>query len=191
MTRKIVVEDYNPKWAEEFEKLKAVYLEKLKEINVDIQHVGSTSVCGLAAKPIIDIDIIVQNDEDLKNVIKRLASLGYEHEGNMGIKGREAFKRVSDEVPYNTVIKEWMPHHLYAGIRGCVSLENHLLLRDYLRQNKDAALEYGNLKKKLAVKYKYDIDTYVEKKTSFIIDILSKSGISKKDLLDIEKQNKK
>lgn len=188
--REIIIEDYNPKWAEEFEKLKQVYLAKLKDINVDIQHVGSTSVYGLSAKPIIDIDIIVNSEKEVKEVIERLEELGYVHEGDLGIKGREAFKRYSDKVPYKIGIDKWISHHLYVCIKGCISLENHLRLRDYLSKNPDAVIEYGNLKKELSNKYKYDIDSYVEGKTAFITNILNKQGISKKDINDIINMNK-
>lgn len=189
--REIIIEDYNPKWAEEFKKLKQVYLTKLEDINVDIQHVGSTSVKGLSAKPIIDIDIIVDNEEELNKVIQFLDELGYIHMGNLGIKGREAFKRRSGKVPYKIGVDKWYSHNLYVCIRGCISLENHLRFRDYLRKNPDAVIKYGNLKKELSIKYKYDIDSYIEKKTAFITDILNKSGISKQDIDEIKNMNKK
>lgn len=189
--REIVVEDYNPKWAEVFEKLKEVYLTKIGTVNVDIQHIGSTSIPGLAAKPIIDIDIIVENKEDINIVIQKLENLGYIHVGDLGIKGRQAFKRKSDEVPYKAGVNFWDDHHLYVCIKGCVSVENHLRLKDYLMKNPDAVIEYGELKKNLASKYKNDIDSYIEKKTDFIVRILNEAGISKNDIDDIINANKK
>ncbi len=189
--REIIIEDYNPKWAEEFKKLKTVYLSKLNGTNVDIQHVGSTSVRGLSAKPILDIDIIVNTKKEVNDIIKKLKELGYIHVGDLGIKGREAFKRLSDKVPYEKGIDKWISHHLYVCIKGCVSLENHLRFRDYLRNNKNAVIEYGNLKKELSIIYKYDIDSYVEAKTGFITSVLSKQGIEEKDINDIANMNKK
>ena len=189
--RTIVVVDYNPQWKVEFEKLKAIYMKKLGDLPVDIQHVGSTAVPGLAAKPIIDIDIIVPNVETLEVVISRLAELGYEHQGDMGIKGREAFKRVDESVPHCEYTDSWMEHHLYALIEGCVSLENHLRLREYLRDHEEDVRAYGELKKKLAKKYPHDIDSYIEEKTWLITEILSKAGISTDELDDITEQNKK
>lgn len=188
---KIVVEEYNPQWAIEFEKLKEVYLKHLKHLDVDVQHVGSTSVPGLAAKPIIDMDIITDKEENVEIIINTLSNLGYIHLGEMGIKGRQAFKRASSEVPYDDNVSLWCQHHLYVCVRGCASLENHLKLREYLKKNPEAALEYGNLKKRLSKKHEYDIDTYVEEKTPFITRILSLSGMSTDDIGDISIQNKK
>lgn len=188
--REIVVKDYNEEWAKEFEKLKSVYLEHMEHLNIDVQHVGSTSVPGLAAKPIIDMDIIVDSDETKASVIDVLSELGYIHEGDMGIKGREAFKRKSNKVPYHNDTEYNFPHHLYVCTKGTVSLENHLKLREYLRSHPEAVLEYGNLKKELAIKYKYDIDSYIEAKTPLITKILSKAGIRQSDIDNITTQNK-
>lgn len=73
---------------------------------------------------------------------------------------------------------------------GCASVENHLSLRNHLKENPQAIIEYGNLKKDLAEKYKYDIDSYIEKKTDFIVKILEKTCISKNDINDIINVNK-
>ncbi|ERJ12129.1 GrpB family protein [Haloplasma contractile] len=186
----IVVEDYNPEWEKQFNELKSVYKTKLKHIDIQIEHVGSTSVPGLAAKPIIDIDIIVENQDDVRKVINCLQVLGYEHQGDLGINGREAFKRKSEAVPYVQEYDAWCRHHLYVCIRGIPSLENHLRLRNYLRDNENAVREYGKLKKSLAVKYPNDIDSYIEGKTSFITNILTKVGMSR-HVSDITEQNKK
>lgn len=187
----IKIEDYNPQWREEFHRLKAVYLSHMSHLDVDIQHVGSTSVVGLAAKPILDIDIIVNSEQELAEVIEILGDLGYKHVGDLGINGREAFKRISKEVPYHHDDNSWLSHHLYAGIRGSLSLENHLRFRDYLRNNPNAVSEYAHLKKKLAEKYADDIDAYIENKTAFITKILAITGISEADIEDISEQNKK
>lgn len=188
--KEIIVENYNSDWADIFKKLKQVYLNRLGNLNVDIQHVGSTSVPGLAAKPIIDIDIIVKNQEDINIVIQNLEKIGYIHVGDLGIKGREAFKRKSNEVPYKEGISSWNDHHLYVCMSGCASVENHLSLRNYLKENPQAIIEYGNLKKDLAEKYKYDINSYIKKKTDFIVKILEKTCISKNDINDIINVNK-
>lgn len=183
--RKIVVVDYDPKWSEIFKKYEEEYLKYLKDIRVDIQHVGSTSVEGLAAKPIIDIDIIVEDDESLKTVIKNLAKLGYDHVGDLGIKGREAFKLVkpNEKLKYS--------HHLYAGKKDSLGIQNHLKFRNYLRSHPEAVIEYSNLKKMLATKFEYDIDSYIEGKTDFVINILKQCGVTESDRIDISNQNSK
>jgi len=188
--RKIVIVDYNIDWADEFNVLKAVYLKHMKHLNIDVQHVGSTSVPGLAAKPILDIDIIIDNIEKLNSVIVVLEELGYTHQGDLGIKGREAFNRKSDTVPYHNNQSYRFAHNLYVCAAGSAALKYHLLFRDYLRQNSEAACEYGNLKKELAAKYEYDIDSYIENKTGFITKILSITGVSESEIIEITMQNR-
>ena len=86
--------DYDPVWALEFLELKTVLLEKLGDERLTFEHVGSTSVPGLAAKPILDIDLIIADDLELQEqVIAKLENLGYSHVGDLGISGREAFNR--------------------------------------------------------------------------------------------------
>ncbi|MGI6166197.1 MAG: GrpB family protein [Limnochordia bacterium] len=186
---RIVVKDYDPDWPLVFEELKAVYKRHLKGLPVDIQHVGSTSVVGLAAKPIIDIDLIVPDEIGAKQVIAALCGLGYPHEGNLGIPGREAMRHVNDQVPMDGSGRIWMKHHLYVCLAGSSSLENHLKFRDYLRLHRDKAIEYGQLKQRLARMYPDDIGSYIEKKTPFILGILREVGFSREDQDSIKKQN--
>ena len=189
--RKIIVEDYNIEWSDEFQMLKSVYLEHMKHLNIEVQHVGSTSVPGLAAKPILDMDIIIDEKGKQEPIIEALAELGYAHQGDLGIKGREAFKRKSDNVPYYKNQSYQFAHNLYVCVASSDALRYHLLFRDYLRKNCQAASEYGTLKKKLAAKYEYDIDSYIEGKTGFITNILSITGVSDSDISEIIMQNKK
>ena len=189
--KKIKIEDYNPKWAHAFNELKKAYLEHIRE-DLVIEHVGSTSIPGLAAKPIIDIDIIVKSKKEIKGLIEALENLGYIHEGNMGIEGREVFQRAINDVP---LLKEhhskWFPHHLYVCIEGSLALKNHLLLKNYLMANEDAVKEYGDLKKALAHKYPHDMDSYIAEKTPFITRILKSEGLTDKELKKISDENKK
>ncbi|MCJ7739359.1 MAG: GrpB family protein [Anaerolineae bacterium] len=189
--RRVEVVDYDPEWKHEFERLRSVYLHHMGHLNVDVQHVGSTSVPGLAAKPIIDIDIIVDSAEAVTRVIGALRELGYIHLGDGGIAGREVFERASTEVPYCDSRCAWPGHHLYVCIDGCTSLKNHLLFRDCLRSRPDVARAYGRLKKELALRYEYSIDTYVEKKTPFIARILTMAGLAQEDVYGIVLQNTK
>lgn len=182
--RKIEVLNYDSSWKDIFNDFKKIYQSILTGLDIDIVHVGSTSIEGLAAKPIIDIDIIVNDDDTLKVVIKRLEGFGYIHQGNLGITGREAFKLGVD----NPELK--FPHHLYAGLRNSLGIRNHLALKEYLINNPKAVLEYSKLKKDLAIKYPNDIDSYIDGKTDFIVGILNKCGITEKDRKEITYQNK-
>lgn len=188
--REIIVIDYDPEWTEEFKRFKEIYSEALKDSKVDIQHVGSTSVEGLAAKPIIDIDIIVESENNKQGIIEKLKKLGYEHMGDLGIKGREAFKPKDTNVPYNSKYKNWMEHHLYLIERDNINLINHLKLREYLRKNPEAVKAYGNLKKELAYKYRHDIDSYIENKTALITSFLKEMGMTGEELGLITDENK-
>jgi GrpB-like predicted nucleotidyltransferase (UPF0157 family) len=103
MTAPITIEDYDPLWPEKFETLRSRIAQVLNELATAIEHVGSTAVPGLAAKPIIDVDILLRSATDLPIVCTRLGSLGYEHRGDLGVAGREAFRTPPGQIP----------HHLY------------------------------------------------------------------------------
>ena len=151
---KIIVLDYDPNWAKEFEALKAVLANCLGSLPISIEHVGSTSVPGLSAKPIIDLDIIIEDDDRiLAEVIQKLATLGYPHRGDLGVPGREAFKWLGSEFPKGSSGRSWMKHHLYVCRKGSPSLENHLNLRNYLRAHPEKVREYSELKKALAQQF--------------------------------------
>jgi len=184
--KKISVEKYNPVWKIQFEKAKTFYEKVLKDIEVEIVHVGSTSIEGLWAKPILDIDIIVNNVIDCERTIEFLKSVGYKHIGNLGIEGREAFKYSED----NSHI-QWMEHNLYVCVRGNENLRNHLLLKNHLLQNKTAIEQYSILKRNLAKKYPHNIDSYVEGKTELIKGFLAAEGMNEEELERIELMNKK
>lgn len=182
----IVVEKYKPEWREEFLKAKLFYESVLKGLDVQIEHVGSTSVEGLWAKPILDIDIIVKNDDISKSVIKRLEEKGYIHQGDLGVSGREAFKYDKDNPNIN-----FMTHHLYVCLEGTENLENHLALRKHLRENPSAVKAYSDIKRKLAKAYPNDIDSYIDGKTDLIVSFLEAEGMKSDDLKRIIDINKK
>jgi GrpB-like predicted nucleotidyltransferase (UPF0157 family) len=148
-------------------------------------------VVGLKAKPILDIDIIITKEEEvLKKVIKKLRLLGYKHVGNLGITGREAFKRINEKTPNFGTEKEWFKHHLYVCMEGSIGLMNHLNFRNYLREHPQKIAEYSRLKQDLAEKFSYDMDAYIDGKTDFIIDILHKTGMKESDTEIIDGENK-
>ncbi len=158
-TKRVVVLPYDPNWKNEFEKIKAEVSQALGDTAISIEHVGSTSVEGLAAKPIIDIDAVVGND-DVQTAIDKLATIGYIHEGNKGIEEREAFAYDGKE--------HLMKHHLYVCPADSKELKRHLAFRDYLRSHEDAVKEYGSIKMEAAKLYPEDIDSYIEFKSPFI-----------------------
>ena len=156
-SRIIEVVDYQSTWIDEFQNYAEQLKPLLKGLVIRIEHVGSTSVVGLAAKPIIDIDIIISSRVVLERVLQKLSTAGYRHIGNDGISGREAFAWPSEK-----------RHHLYVCAVNAGNLHNHLIFRDYLREHSEVAATYGQLKKRLAQKYRQDAESYCEAKTEFI-----------------------
>lgn len=177
----IVVVAYDPSWPESFERLRATIWPVVSALAISIEHVGSTSVPGLAAKPVIDLDLVVGTQDDVPAVIERLATLGYRHRGDLGITGREAFQS-----PAGTP-----PHHLYVCPVGNEALANHLALRRQLRQSPERASAYGALKQRLARRFADDIDGYVAAKTAFIVEVLREAGLSEEQLERIEQANRR
>ena len=177
----IVVVDYDTTWPDTFEQLRARVWLVVGDLAVTIEHVGSTSVPGLAAKPIIDMTIVVPSVHEVPLAIERLATLGYEHRGDLGIEGREAFTRPED-----------LPaHNLYLSAPGSLGLQNQLAVRDYLRAHPPTAHAYGELKKRLAQRFPHDIVSYVDGKTDLLLGILREQGLSPERLAAIEAANRK
>jgi GrpB-like predicted nucleotidyltransferase (UPF0157 family) len=185
----IEIIDYDPSWPITFGALRDVLLRNVQGLIVKIEHVGSTSVHGLAAKPIIDIDVVMPGKSVLPQIIQQLKKLGYEYESNLGIDDRHAFARTSIYTPNDGRNTVWPRHHLYCCTEGSFSLTNHLLFRNYLRRHPEKSAQYGNLKKQLALQYPFMPDEYVKNKTHFIVNTLRESGVSDDLLLAITKQN--
>ena len=133
----IIIQDYDPGWPELFETLRLRIASALDGIVDAIEHVGSTVVPGLAAKPIIDMDALLASGSDLPLAVARLASIGYAHEGDLGIPGREAFR--SRPADY--------PHHLYVCHPNSPAYSGHIAFRDYLRKHEKEAAAYAELKR--------------------------------------------
>lgn len=190
MESNIRIEEYNPMWKDQYEALKNVYSVYLGNSIQNIEHVGSTAVPNLAAKPILDIDLVIADEGKLQEVIPVLECLGYKYMGDMGIKDRYAFQAISELTPITGFDSIWPGHHLYCCLANSVSLSNHLLLRNALRKDTELAKEYAQLKKKLANTVN-DIDSYVEGKSDFIAKILLQEGVLISDVGDIGFQNRK
>ncbi len=163
---------YDPTWKKEFQALKAHLKKILKVPLLSIEHIGSTAVPGLVAKPILDIDILIDSLATLKETIEDLERYGYIYEGDKGIEDREAFKRRDIYTPLGERRVIWMDHHLYVCPKESKELARHLLLRDYLRDHVEIARKYGELKKEIAKEYRHDREKYTLAKSRFIEEIL-------------------
>ena len=138
----------------------------LGQLAIGIEHVGSTSVEDLSAKPIIDIDVVIEDYTVLEEVVSALGAIGYRHEGNLGIPGREAFKYDGKD--------HLRKHHLYVCPADSPELKRHVSFRDYLRTHSDAVREYSHIKEEGAKRYPNDIERYIEHKSPFIETIYAK-----------------
>lgn len=175
----IVVEAYDPQWPVLFAQLADPIRQHLRRHDVTVAHVGSTAVPGLAAKPVIDMDIVVHDVDAIPAIIADLTTLGYVHRGNLGIAGREAFYAPT-HLPR---------HHLYLGHHATLSIRNHLLVRDYLRQHPQAVTAYATLKRQIAQTCGDNIDAYVAGKSQFLADILRTQGMTSDEVEAIINQN--
>ena len=159
----VVIVAYDRAWPARFDALRQGLEAALGDLALAIEHVGSTSVPGLAAKPIIDIDVVVRDAGDLTKAIARLEAAGYRHEGDLGIAGREAFRAPAgrDE------------HHLYALVQGADELRRHLAFRDRLCASAEDRRAYARLKRRLARTFRHDREAYADAKSTFVERVLS------------------
>lgn len=167
-TEKVIVEKYNNRWVNEFQKLKIYFQQILGDSIISIEHVGSTAVCGLAAKPIIDIDVIIKNYSNFTEVKSKLKKYGYYYEGDLGIKDRHAFR-------YNKSI--FMAHHLYVCPKYSKELKRHILFRNYLRSHEEDMKKYAETKLKGASIYPENIEKYMKYKENIINEIYRKLNL--------------
>ena len=167
VTGDIEVTDYDPQWPRWFEAVSARLWPAVQDVAVRIDHVGSTSVPGLAAKPIIDMDIVVASHGDVAAVIERLAGIGYRWRGDLGVQGRESFKPPTEpSLPR---------HHLYVVVENNRAHLDHWLLRDLLRQDQTARERYGDVKRRNAEQADNNMDVYIAAKADLVAELLTRA----------------
>lgn len=159
MTKRIIeVVPYQSEWPEQFEHEKAKLQEVFGKLASKIEHIGSTSIPGLAAKPIIDMVIEVNELAGVDELTDQLAAIGYRAKGENGIVGRRYFQKGGDQ----------RTHHMHVFEAANPHLRNHILFKRYLIENEAVALEYGELKKRAAFKCNHDSSLYMALKDEFI-----------------------
>lgn len=165
---------YDLEWPIIFEEEKAKILNAIGSKVVAIEHVGSTAVAGLGAKPIVDIMVGIRCLSDVKDCVEPLKSVGYEYipEHEASTPERRYFRKGPSDVPNQHF-------HLHMVEYNSDFWKRHLLFRDYLRVHPDTVSEYYMLKKRLAAKHGSDRDAYTEAKTLFIESVVSKASRSK------------
>lgn len=155
----VKVVPHDPSWAMKYEAEARQVAEVLKDILVAMHHIGSTSVKGLAAKPIIDIMPVVTEVGLTDRYNRNLEALGYECMGEFGIPGRRYFRKGGDHRTHQIHVFEQNNRR---------DIDRHLAVREYLRAHPDVAVEYGRLKTGLAAKFPEDITGYCDGKDGFV-----------------------
>lgn len=168
-TAKVIVLPYDAMWKSAFEDIKTELESAIGDLAVGIEHVGSTSVAGLSAKPCIDIDVIIRDYSVFDAVVKRLETIGYIHEGDLGIKDREAFQ-YSDK-------PHLQKHHLYVCPQYSEELYRHITFRDFLRNHPEAVKQYSLVKERAAKLFPNDIDRYMAYKSPCIEELYEACGL--------------
>ncbi|MEN1936266.1 GrpB family protein [Paenibacillus sp. 102] len=163
MDKEIIIEPYNLNWHEEFRKEKEKFISLLEKDILAIEHIGSTSVEGLSAKPLIDMMIGVENLGLVDHWIGPLQAIGYEYVFHKHFPQRRFFRK-----------GKWRAgtHHLHVYTYGGQEWKNNLLFRDFIRNHEWARVEYKQLKQELAMKYPFDRVSYTNAKAPFIQKII-------------------
>ena len=163
----IVVADYDPAWPRMFEEERARLSAALGPQVLTIEHIGSTAVPGLAAKPIIDLLVGVQSLSEVESrSIEPLAAMGYAY-----------LPEYKSWLPDELFFRKGIPwtHHAHVMEASNPRWERYLLFRDYLRAHSDAARAYATLKRDLAVTFRDDIAAYRTAKNDFVADVIAKA----------------
>lgn len=163
--RKVIVVPYDEEWKTQFEveaqALRGIFGEDI----ITVHHIGSTSVPGLGAKPVIDILPVVPDLTRVDQYNSVMSALGYEAKGENGLPGRRYFQKGGDD----------RTHHVHIYKQGNPEIERHLAFRDYLRAHPEEAARYGELKTALANRFPYDVSSYIEGKHKMATEIEEKA----------------
>jgi GrpB-like predicted nucleotidyltransferase (UPF0157 family) len=165
----MLIEKYTPDWVTQFNDIKSQLEPILSGLECSIEHVGSTSVPNLDSKPIIDIDIVYQTKADFEKIKQGLEKIGYYHNGNQGLEGRDVFKRSGQ---LGNEVLDRIKHHLYVCPTDSEALERHLLSRNHLRKNEEARIKYQQMKYELAEQANQDRKKYQELKELLVNDFI-------------------
>jgi GrpB-like predicted nucleotidyltransferase (UPF0157 family) len=181
VSHSLFVADYDTRWPQHFEEERSRVLKAIGQWLTDVEHVGSTAVPGLAAKPVIDIMAGLRSWDDREKCIAPLEALGYENRGENVIAGALIFVRLTDKpLPGQTYRARdgrirARTHNLHLMPRSHPEWARHILFRDYLRQDESVAQRYAQLKRSLAEKHSPDIDAYTTAKSEFIEVVIGRA----------------
>ncbi|WP_283194333.1 GrpB family protein [Rhizobium sp. AN80A] len=166
MPERVEIVPYDAEWPTHFREIAASLKTLLGDRVLDIHHIGSTSIPGVAAKPLIDIDVILPTAADVIDACPLMETTGYEPRGNR----------------YDADIFAFMKHtaaprqRIYLCPEGHDTHQRRILFRDYLRTHPQAAADYQALKLELVEAFEYDGDGYTAAKAAFVNDIVARAG---------------
>jgi GrpB-like predicted nucleotidyltransferase (UPF0157 family) len=181
----IQVVPYDPTWPAQFRTIATSLCAALTGVPIlSIEHVGSTSVPNLAAKPIIDVDIIVARP-NAGAAIAALQKAGYAHQGNLGLVDRDSFAAP----PASTSPRASPNANIYLCVEGTVHLRNHLAVREALRSRPDLRDEYAHVKRQLAAVPGMHIDRYLAGKSGVLAKVLDLSDLTEEEKRLVRKIN--
>ncbi|KAE9367078.1 putative UPF0157 protein YqkA [Stipitochalara longipes BDJ] len=190
---KVIIEPHNQAWDVEFQRVRDELHDIFRDIPVlSIEHVGSTAIPGLAAKPILDIDIVVTLDI-LTMTRAAMVAAGYQDFGEMGVPDRIAFRqpgREHSQAATGIIDKtKEMRRNTYVVLEGSVALKNHRDLKRVLLQDAALRQEYGDVKMRLAEKELENVDEYCRGKNEILLKILKSAGWNEEELEEVRKAN--
>jgi len=162
----VLVVQYDSGWPGAFQRERDRIASALGGLALEIQHMGSTAVPGLGAKPIIDIMLGLRALDDVEACVGPMEGLGYEYKGEFGIPDRHYFRLIQDDR---------RTHQVHTVVRDSDFWRRHLLFRDYLRANPDEARLYYELKVALSERHRDDREAYTEAKSEFIEAAIAKA----------------
>jgi GrpB-like predicted nucleotidyltransferase (UPF0157 family) len=196
-----LVQPHNPSWALHFAKVRDNLLSILKEIPIlSIEHVGSTSIPDLLAKPVLDIDIVVPNNDVLESARTALVAAGYTDLGEMGIKDRVGFRQPGNPHwktdatgPAEGVSwEDEMRRNVYVVLEGSTALKNHRDVQRVLIEDGELRNRYGEVKRELAERELDDLRplrTYRLGKNEIMLEILRRAGWGEEELEEVRRAN--
>ena len=162
MSQHITVIEHNPLWIKKYEEESSLIKSILANNCIAIYHIGSTSVKDLAAKPIIDIMVVVRSLEKVDDAAKDFLKIGYEYLGEFGMTGRRYLRKGGDERTHQI--------HIFQA-DDWNNIGRHLAFRDYMRTHEKEREEYAKIKIALAKRFPYDINGYCDGKENFVREI--------------------
>jgi GrpB-like predicted nucleotidyltransferase (UPF0157 family) len=152
----IVLVPHDPEWAQAFDQARAAIMQACGDHVLNVLHVGSTAIPGIAAKPVIDMMPLLHRHEDGFACVGAMEALGYEFRGDGGLSGRHYFIKGQPRT-----------HHVHMYASDHPEVGRHVRFRDYLRLHPSDARAYESLKRELAARFNTDTRAYSEAKTEF------------------------